>query len=83
MHEDLGLASMSQLTNYDCKPGEIWVCSACGKTSKNRYDGDTLSPSWDTSCFLNAVLCVEGSVVRREDNRVNRADPVEQEDNGK
>jgi hypothetical protein len=35
--------------------GQIWVCGACGKTSKDRY-GDRNS-SWDESCALNAVLC--------------------------
>lgn len=35
--------------------GAIWVCGACGKTSKDRY-GDAGS-SWDESCMLNAILC--------------------------
>lgn len=38
-------------------PGTIWVCGACGKTSKDRY-GDR-SSSWDESCVLNSVLCHE------------------------
>ncbi len=33
----------------------IWVCSACGKTSRDRY-GDPNS-SWDESCMMNAILC--------------------------
>ena len=35
--------------------GAIWVCSACGKTSRDRY-GDPNS-SWDESCMTNAILC--------------------------
>lgn len=34
---------------------QIWVCTACGKTSKDRY-GDPGS-SWDESCMLNSILC--------------------------
>ena len=39
--------------------GAIWVCAACGKTSKyDSYgiDGEH-SRGWDESCALNAVLC--------------------------
>ncbi len=53
--------------------GQIWVCGACGKTSRTQYgflsDGTSrgadsfpdgarvASPGWDESCMLNAVLC--------------------------
>lgn len=43
--------------------GAIWVCSACGKTSKDRY-GDKNS-SWDESCMMNSFLCHE---VQRPDD---------------
>lgn len=42
--------------------GQIWVCGACGKTSKNRY-GDDHSP-WDESCMLNSALCYEEQEMR-------------------
>ena len=46
--------------------GQIFVCGACGKTSKNIYGEDPNNPfSWDESCMLNAVLCYED---RRDDN---------------
>lgn len=35
--------------------GQIWVCGACGKTSKDRY-GDP-GKNWDEACMLNSVLC--------------------------
>ena len=41
-------------TKWEAPEGKIWVCGACGKTSKNRIDG--ISPVWDISCFSNAVL---------------------------
>ena len=42
--------------------GAIWMCAACGKTSRDRYGGE--GSSWDESCMLNAVLVNEGSVMR-------------------
>lgn len=49
--------------------GQVYVCGACGKTSRNRAgfvnDGtprggpSVASPGWDESCMLNAVLCFE------------------------
>ncbi len=37
---------------------QIWVCSACGKTSRNRQPGTT-NNGWDESCRAHAVLCFE------------------------
>ena len=57
---------------YDLAPeGCIYVCGACGKTSRNRAGflpdggrgkdedehGRIAQSSWDESCMLNAVLC--------------------------
>ena len=40
------------------KPGTVWVCGACGKTSTDLYGMEGKhSPGWDESCMLNAVLC--------------------------
>lgn len=38
--------------------GKIWVCGACGKTSRGDY-GTGSDYGWDESCMLNAVLCYE------------------------
>jgi len=40
----------------------VWVCGACGKTSRTRYgfnaeEKSVCDPGYDTSCMLNAVLC--------------------------
>lgn len=70
--------SLRAAPDYTAKPGTIWVCGACGKTSRDRYWGDELSPSWDESCFLNAMLCDEASLVRQGGvGRVVKANPVE------
>jgi hypothetical protein len=40
--------------------GQIFVCGACGKTSKCIYgDSQESFIGWDESCMLNAVLCYE------------------------
>jgi len=53
----------------------IWVCGACGKTSKDRYGGKTASRGWDESCMLNAVLCCnDDSLIRSPSGRVTEAE---------
>lgn len=41
----------------------VWVCAACGKTSRTRFGFDkdnkrVCSGGWDESCMLNSVLCL-------------------------
>lgn len=36
-------------------PGTVWVCSACGKTNRDRFA--TSDFGWDESCMLRSVLC--------------------------
>lgn len=52
--------------------GKIWVCLACGKTSKNKYGDEFSQSGWDASCFLNSVLCDEDKLVFGKDGRVKR-----------
>jgi len=53
--------------------GEIWVCGACGKTSKDRHGFK------DASCFLHAILCIEESIVRdKVTGFVKKADAVQE-----
>lgn len=40
--------------------GQIWVCGACGRTSKTRYGFS------DSSCMSNAVLCYENKMGRNK-----------------
>lgn len=55
-------------------PGQIYVCSACGKVFVNPYNVDV-------SCMLNRVLCKEDSVVYDENGRAIKAEAVEEEKN--
>lgn len=48
---------------------QVWVCGACGKTSRTKYgvlangsrkmpDGEYVaSQGWDESCMMHAILC--------------------------
>lgn len=61
--------------------GQVWICGACAKTSRSKggYDarGNSVADGWwDESCMLNAVLCYEASIKRRENGRIYYADPV-------
>lgn len=49
------------------KPGEVWVCGACGKVTKSK-------PALG-SCIGHRVRCLEASLVY-EDGRLVKADPV-------
>lgn len=45
--------------NILAAPGEVWVCGACGKQSKDKYGFQALTSGWDEACILNSVLCYE------------------------
>jgi hypothetical protein len=54
---------MSEPKGTDLAPDDqVWVCSACGKTSRSKYGFDAMNRQcadrgWDESCMLNSVLC--------------------------
>ena len=52
------------------KDGHIFVCCACGKTSRELYGGPTADRAWDESCMLNAVEANERDLLRDSDGRV-------------
>ena len=54
--------------------GAVFVCSACGKRSRDLYGYQAISPGWDESCSLNAILCDEESLVM-SGTRVVEAQP--------
>ena len=45
--------------SHEAPEGQLWVCAACGKTSRDRYGEKKISDGWDESCMLNAVLCYD------------------------
>lgn len=64
--------------NQVAPAGAIFVCVACGKRSRDLYGYQKISRSWDASCVLNSMLCVESSVVMMGDMVVS-ADPWDEE----
>jgi hypothetical protein len=56
-----------KLSRTTAGEGEVFVCLACGKRSKDRYGSKALDRGWDASCMLNAQLCYESHVVYDQD----------------
>ncbi len=54
--------------------GAIFVCQACGKRSYDLYGMQKISPGWDVSCTMNAILCEEKTLVM-DGNTVIDAQP--------
>src|SRR5689334_19239416 len=48
-------------------PGKLWVCCACGKTTRDKYGNEG---RWDESCMLNSILSDESHLVRGANGRV-------------
>lgn len=51
--------------------GQVWVCTACGKRSKDQFGEQNLDGGWDVSCTIHALLCYEDKLVI-ENDRVKR-----------
>lgn len=45
---------MASEWNKPCSPEQLWVCGACGRTTRPGGARDELR---DSSCMCNAVLC--------------------------
>ena len=43
--------------------GQVFVCLACGKRSKDRYGDQKIDRGWDVSCMLNCALFDESRLV--------------------
>lgn len=56
--------------------GKLWVCCACGKTSRDQY-GDK-GTWWDESCMLNSRLFAVEQLVYAG-GRVVRVNPASKE----
>lgn len=50
---------MTTTGNHTAPKGQIYVCSACGKRSRDRYGTERLDRLWDASCMMYAVLCYD------------------------
>ena len=46
--------------------GQVFVCQACGKRSRDLFGEQQIDRGWDVSCMLHAVLCYEDKLVINE-----------------
>lgn len=53
--------------------GQVFVCGACGKRSRDRYGNLKINFGWDESCMLNCILCYEDKLVI-ENGRVTKVE---------
>jgi hypothetical protein len=58
------------MPNEIAPDGQIWVCAACGKRSRDRYGEQAVNSGWDVSCTMNAVLWDEKLLVIKDDRVV-------------
>lgn len=63
------MKELETITEPMAPEGKVYVCCACGKTSRGLY-GSQSDHGWDESCMLNAVLANEIDCVRSAGGRV-------------
>ena len=54
---------VAMTTNEMAGPGEVFVCVACGRRSKDRNGDHKIHSGWDTSCRTHAVKYREADLV--------------------
>jgi len=60
---------MIEEKNRIAPKGKVWVCCACGKTSKDRYGlrfPEETTRGWDESCLLNSQLFDKDKLIYSE-----------------
>lgn len=65
------------MANHIAPDGQLYVCGACGKRSKDRYGDQPIDQGWDVSCMMNSVLVYENSIELSPNGRVIKAQSVE------
>ncbi len=50
--------------------GSVFVCLACGKTSRDIYGEQKISPGWDESCMLSSRIVREDKLVYSKNGRL-------------
>ena len=64
------------MPNEVAPEGQVYVCTACGKRSKDRYGDQKIDDGWDASCMVCALLSYEKGIELDEHGRVTHCDPV-------
>ena len=69
--------------NKEAPEGQVFVCAACGKRSRDKYGYQKIDRLWDESCMLNSVLVYEDSLkFDSKTGRVISATAVEENTDG-
>ena len=68
------------MANEIAPKGAIFVCQSCGKRSYDLYGLRKISPGWDVSCTLNAVLFGEVSLVMDGDTVIDAEPWIDEKD---
>jgi len=66
------------MRNKVAPEGQVYVCTVCGKFSKDKYGDQKIDPWWDESCMLHCILIYENSVVKDDQGNVISVNFVEQ-----
>jgi len=64
------------MPNEVAPEGQVYVCTACGKRSKDRYGDQKIDQGWDVSCSICALLSYEKDIKLDEHGRVTYCEPV-------
>lgn len=62
--------------------GQVYVCNACGKRSKDLYGKQKIDFWWDESCAIHAVLCYESSLEFKDGKVIKAVAVTEGKQNG-
>jgi hypothetical protein len=69
------------MANAVAPEGQVYLCTACGKRSRDKYGEKRISHGWDVSCMMNSVLVYEDSIVY-ENGQIKSAKAVEEQSDG-
>lgn len=61
-----------EVGNRKAEAGNVFVCTACGKMSMDRYGNEAISRGWDVSCVMNCIEVNAGAVQYDEWGRAVR-----------
>jgi hypothetical protein len=65
------------MPNEVASDGFVFVCTICGKMSKDKYGDLAISTGWDASCMIHAELWQEDRLEIKE-GRVVRIKPIDE-----
>jgi hypothetical protein len=57
--------------NMIAPEGQVFVCGACGKRSRDLFGEQRINRGWDESCMLNALVCLESHLIILDDRVVD------------